>query len=83
MFIAHLPAGYLLAKVGRTKGLLFIGILIGSWLPDLDMLWFYFVDERQNVHHHYITHRPLVWVLTAIAGWILGQRLILGIGSGG
>lgn len=64
MFIAHLPAGYLLThwlqKKFRTNRFLWVG-LAASVFPDIDMLYFYFVDDRQTLHHHYWTHLPLVW----------------------
>lgn len=66
MFIAHLPAGYLLTKriqqkIHETK-YLWIG-LSASVLPDIDMLYFYFVDNRQKLHHEYWTHLPMFWLL--------------------
>ena len=65
MFIAHLPAGYLLTrmlqrKMHTTKYLL-VG-LIASVFPDLDLLYFYFIDHRQTLHHEYWTHLPFVWL---------------------
>ena len=41
-------------------------------LPDLDMLWFYWVDHRQFHHHVYFTHWPIVWLGLgglAVAWW--------------
>lgn len=65
MFIAHLPAGYILTKKLQKKlnnfHYLWIG-LIASILPDLDMLWFYLVDDRQTLHHKYWTHIPAYWL---------------------
>tara|TARA_R110000868_G_scaffold10226_12_gene50135 strand:+ start:655 stop:852 length:198 start_codon:yes stop_codon:yes gene_type:complete len=63
MFIAHLPAGYLLTSAIQTRArnqslsLLATG-LVASVLPDADLLWFYLFDNRQHVHHAYITHTP-------------------------
>lgn len=37
--------------------------LAGSLAPDLDMLWFYLVDGQSTHHHHYLTHRPALWLL--------------------
>jgi inner membrane protein len=31
-------------------------------LPDLDLFYFYFVDERRHVHHSYLPHLPLACV---------------------
>lgn len=65
MFIAHLPAGYLLTKgiqhrIHETK-YLWIG-LIASVLPDIDLLYFYFIDHKQTLHHEYWTHLPFFWL---------------------
>ncbi len=65
MFLAHLPAGYLLTKeiqrrIHETK-YLWIG-LVASVLPDIDLLYFYFVDHRQTLHHEYWTHLPIFWL---------------------
>lgn len=74
MFIAHLPAGYLLAKTFKKnilkQGLDFptamIFILIGAVFPDLDLFYFYFIDGRSVHHHQYFMHWPLFWI-----GWLL------------
>ncbi len=70
MFIGHLPAGYLLTrfiqKAFNTQKYLWVG-LVASALPDIDMLYFYFIDDRQTLHHQYFTHVPLVW----IALWVV------------
>ncbi|EJC79909.1 hypothetical protein Rleg4DRAFT_1515 [Rhizobium leguminosarum bv. trifolii WSM2297] len=70
MLIAHLPAGYLLARVARQRfaapGM--AAALIGSVLPDFDMV--YFCMTGGKVHHHdYISHWPLFWL--ALAGAVL------------
>ncbi len=65
MFIAHLPAGYLLSRDLERRlgpGLLAAGLL-GSIFPDLDLLRFYLLDERRTPHHAYWTHWPLAWLL--------------------
>ena len=66
MFIAHLPAGYLITciikKSTRTKGYMWLGLL-ASILPDLDLLYFYFVDNRNTNHHDYFMHLPIFWGL--------------------
>lgn len=70
MFIAHLPAGYILTKYIQHKSgnysrwLLWIG-LIASVFPDIDLFYFYLIDNRQTLHHHYITHLPLAWLTLA------------------
>jgi hypothetical protein len=45
--------------------------LAASVLPDLDILWFYIVDHRRVLHHHYWTHVPFWWAVIA-ATWCLG-----------
>lgn len=70
MFIAHLPAGYITAKLLIPKladtrikphQLVLTG-MIGAIAPDLDMLYFYLVDNRQHNHHTYWSHYPIVWL---------------------
>lgn len=65
MVIAHLPAGYLLTKHLQSRfhatSLLWAGLL-GSILPDFDILYFYLVDAQQVSHRSYITHWPLFWL---------------------
>ncbi len=73
MFVGHLPAGYLCTRAlwsfhrrdGRAappwKPYLLAG-LIGSVIPDIDVLYFYLIDHRQHLHHSYWTHLPCYWV---------------------
>ncbi|MBW3573125.1 MAG: metal-dependent hydrolase [Gemmatimonadetes bacterium] len=70
MFIAHLPAGYLATRLilerhpapePLRRRMLVLG-MAASVLPDLDLLWFYFVDHRRQVHHAYLPHLPLAWI---------------------
>ncbi|MEP5728813.1 MAG: metal-dependent hydrolase [Sulfitobacter sp.] len=77
MFIAHLPAGYLASDLlapmeGNRRHLILAGTL-ASGLPDLDLLWFYFVDNRQTAHHEYIFHWPLFWIALAGAAWMISS----------
>src|SRR3989338_5106083 len=69
MFIGHLPAGYVLTKTVqkniKTTKYLFIG-LIASVLPDIDILYFYLIDNRQNLHHSYWIHIPFYWLIIAV-----------------
>lgn len=77
MFVGHLPAGYvcakLLAKKFANTGIasrlfIFVGVL-GAIAPDFDMFYFYLVDNRQHHHHTYWPHYPALWlVLLALAG---------------
>ena len=73
MFIAHLPAAYLVLKsapfkLGATASTAF---LIGSIAPDVDMAYFYLIDGRQHHHHDYLTHRPVLWYLVLLLGLCL------------
>lgn len=91
MFIGHLPAGYLaavalespLAKTGdlRTARLAFWSMIIASITPDLDMFYFYLVDNRATHHHLYWTHLPWFWcaVLAPVAALavILKKKSVL------
>lgn len=70
MLTAHLPSGYLLARTaerGRrpVPGLL-TAALVGAVLPDLDLVWFHFVDHASVHHHRYWPHIPLVWLGIAL-----------------
>ena len=76
MFIAHLPAAYLASRpiLGRLRlegdrRLLAWGLAAGV-LPDLDLLWFYLVDQRRQVHHAYLPHLPAAW-LALFGSWAL------------
>jgi len=69
MFIAHMPAGFLLSRY-LLKGerdepayikYLLIG-LIASIAPDFDLAYFHLIDARQHPHHSYWTHIPIYWI---------------------
>lgn len=76
MFLAHLPAGYLLTKQIQRRmhemKYLWIGV-VASVLPDIDLLYFYFIDHRQTLHHEYWTHLPIFW-LTLWVAITIGNR---------
>ncbi len=70
MIIGHAPAGYVLSTLLirrfslSTKvpcHILLTAGTLGALVPDLDMLYFHFVDGRQHHHHSYFTHFPIVW----------------------
>lgn len=78
MLIAHLPAGYILGTFARNRWPGRSGIMaasmLGSVVPDLDMVYFHFVDGGRTHHHAYITHWPLFWagvglVALSVAKW--------------
>lgn len=70
MFIAHAPAGYIMATslVKRAKNVSASAIAViavgvfGAIAPDVDILYFYLIDNRQTHHHKYITHLPIFWL---------------------
>jgi len=70
---AHLPSGYVLARLWPAlwpqpvRGL-WPAALIGAVLPDLDMLWFHLIDHGAVHHHRYWVHVPAVWALAAAVG---------------
>jgi len=64
MLTAHLPSGYVLAQGARWDiPMLLPAALIGAVFPDLDMIWFYLVDDRAIHHHRYWVHIPLFWMM--------------------
>ncbi len=78
MIIGHLPAAYIGTKVlykrlnnGRVSKRLFtlMGIL-GGIIPDFDMFYFYFIDNRQNHHHTYWPHFPVVWLTLLLTSYL-------------
>ena len=76
MFIAHLPAGYLLTRFIQDKArnpsrsLMWVGLL-ASIFPDFDLLYFYLIDNRQTEHHRYFVHMPITWLILAGLAWLL------------
>ncbi|MGB0968724.1 MAG: metal-dependent hydrolase, partial [Halocynthiibacter sp.] len=66
MITAHLPSGYLLAKLTRTPRLLMPFAILGAVLPDFDMFWFHLVDNRAFHHHKYWVHVPGFWLPVAV-----------------
>ena len=80
MFIAHLPAGYLLGHV-MTKGQrtlrhrwLMLGAMIGSVVPDIDLIYYYTWGQQLTPHHRYFTHMPSFWLFVLLLGLILKRR---------
>jgi len=66
MITAHLPSGYVLARSLRAKKWVVPAVMIGAILPDLDLIWFYFVDDRAIHHHRYWVHIPAFWAVIAL-----------------
>lgn len=83
MIIAHAPSGYVMAVslIRRicngsvsAKAIIAVGIA-GAFAPDLDMLYFHLIDNRQTHHHKYPTHWPIIW-LALVATSALWFRLL-------
>ena len=84
MFIAHLPAGYICGcmltdrVVPEQRRERLVGFLIGSVFPDVDMLYFYLIDQGRHHHHHYWTHLPIFWLaalaVSTLAGLLIRSR---------
>ena len=69
MLTAHLPSGYCLAKSSGLNGYVFAAAVIGAVCPDLDIFFFYFVDDRSIHHHRFWVHIPFFWLV--VAGLVL------------
>ncbi len=76
MLTAHLPSGYCLAHANphKSRGLLFAA-LIGAVIPDIDMLFFLFVDHGRVHHHNYWPHVPFFWLVVAVVMLPLAKML--------
>ena len=82
MIVAHLPAGYLVARLWArlrptaeaVPGLAAWGA-VGGVIPDIDMFWSTLVDHGAVHHHRYITHWPFFWLcLLGSAAAVLAIR---------
>ncbi|GAA6132101.1 metal-dependent hydrolase [Halopseudomonas sabulinigri] len=79
MFIGHLPAGYVatrllyrrFARTGVMAKYFMLAGMFGAIAPDLDMFYFYLIDNRQHHHHTYWPHYPVIWfsLLAATSLW--------------
>lgn len=66
MITAHLPAGYVTGRAfGPALPLVAAGTM-GGVFPDLDLIWFYLINNRAFHHHHYWVHIPAFWALIAL-----------------
>ena len=65
MFLAHLPAGYLLGRAvlrraPDIRGVWILGAaMVGGVFPDLDLLYLMLLDPTPQPHHTYWTHLPV------------------------
>jgi hypothetical protein len=84
VLVGHLPAGYLVSKLlarriqarDLERQHFIAAGMLGAIAPDLDMFYFYFIDQRQHHHHLYFPHLPVVWlVLVGVsAAWLYSRR---------
>ena len=71
MLIAHLPAGYLTSRfiadktatTAKEARIILACGLFASILPDLDLFYFYLIDNQQTLHHSYWPHIPFFWLV--------------------
>jgi inner membrane protein len=78
MFFAHLPSGYILSKYisdkvgiisGSNRAVLFAGI-VGAVSPDIDLAYFYLIDNCATHHHKYISHWPVLWLSFTLVSFL-------------
>lgn len=62
MLTAHLPSGYVLWRALPCVKWGLPAALAGAVFPDLDLIWFYLVDDRAFHHHRYWVHVPVFWL---------------------
>lgn len=82
MFIAHLPSGYILAKLldkkfkqkRLTQKVFFSIVMIGAVFPDIDLLYFYLIDHRSVHHHKYFLHWFSVWIPIFLISYFCFKR---------
>lgn len=73
MILAHLPLGRVLGNVlghvlhrrSNTPWLM-PAVMLGAVFPDIDMLWFYLIDDRAFHPHLYWVHIPNFWFALAL-----------------
>ena len=72
MLIAHLPSGFIAGRALESRYSGSMGAaLLGSVFPDIDMLYFHFIDAGQTHHHYYATHWPVLYLAFLLAGLAL------------
>jgi inner membrane protein len=49
--------------------------LLCSVLPDMDLLHFYFIDNRQHMHHGYMFHLPAFWTAIVVASLLMSYAV--------
>ena len=69
MIIGHIPSGYIFSKLlgnklagkGIDLRAPFLTGITGAVAPDIDWLYYFFIDNEKHLHHTYWTHYPIVW----------------------
>ncbi len=68
MLIAHIPTGIIITsiiikkhKVKEENRFLWFSGITSSFLPDVDLFYFYLIDSSQH-HHKLFPHIPLFWL---------------------
>lgn len=80
MFIAHLPAGYLAARLHarltctEQAAPRILAAMAGGVFPDIDLFYGAWVDGGQVHHHLYWTHLPVVWGVIQAGAVLLARR---------
>lgn len=84
MFVAHMPAGYLMGTAMARRWpqamttTAWAALLVGSVAPDIDWLYFYSFSDRSFNHHIYPPHLPIVWFISwavlALSLWRAPRR---------
>ena len=76
MITAHIPSGYVLARTAGWSGGVMAAAIIGATFPDLDLIWFYFIDDRKFHHHLYWVHAPAFAFVMSLLLFAAVQRLL-------
>jgi inner membrane protein len=67
---AHLPSGYVLARALPPAIPALIPVpMPGAEAPDIDIIWFHFVDEGAINHYRYWVHIPVFWAVVVVTLW--------------
>lgn len=80
MFIAHLPAGYLVSRFINRSGSrnnltwTLIAGMLGGIFPDIDLLYLYLLDATPQHHHTYWTHLPIAWLGIGVLAWVAARQ---------
>ena len=58
MITAHLPSGYVLSHMAGWQKSVAVAAIVGAGFPDIDLLWYFYVDNTSIHHHRYWVHAP-------------------------